>query len=53
MQDVKEITENFIESQKAMINSFQSAWRPYQQSLNNKVNTCISQKQQLMHIVEF
>jgi Na+/serine symporter len=42
MQDVKEITENFIESQKAIINSFQSAWRPYQQSLNNKVNTCIS-----------
>src|SRR3954462_9359458 len=42
LQAVKEITENYIESQKAIINSFQSAWRPYQQSLNNKVNTCIS-----------
>src|SRR3954454_6067649 len=39
LQAVKEITENYIESQKAIINSFQSAWRPYQQSLNNKVNT--------------
>ena len=42
LQAVKEITENYIEYQKAIINSFQSAWRPYQQSLNNKVNTCIS-----------
>jgi len=42
LQAVKEITDNYIESQKAIINSFQSAWRPYQQSLNNKVNTCIS-----------
>src|SRR3954454_2255956 len=39
LQAVKEITDNYIESQKAIINSFQSAWRPYQQSLNNKVNT--------------
>src|SRR3954454_17932437 len=44
LQAVKEITENYIESQKAIINSFQSAWRPYQQSLNNKVNTCISRE---------
>ena len=42
LQAVKEITENYIEYQKAIINSFQSAWRSYQQSLNNKVNTCIS-----------
>src|SRR6476620_3640569 len=42
LQAVKEITENYIESQKSIINSFQSAWRPYQQSLNNKVNTCMS-----------
>ena len=42
LQAVKEITENYIESQKAIINSFQSAWSPYQQSLNNKVNTCMS-----------
>ncbi len=42
LQAVKEITENYIEYQKAIINSFQSAWRPYQQSFNNKVNTCIS-----------
>src|SRR6476469_10260147 len=42
LQADKEITENYIESQKAIINSFQSAWSPYQQSLNNKVNTCMS-----------
>src|SRR6476659_6168162 len=42
LQAVREISENYIESQKSIINSFQSAWRPYQQSFNNKVNTCIS-----------
>ena len=42
LQAVKEITEHFIESQKTIINSFQSAWSPYQQNLNNKVNTCMS-----------
>jgi hypothetical protein len=42
LQAVKEITENYIESQKSIINSFQSTWRPYQQNVNNKVNTCIS-----------
>src|SRR6476659_5591409 len=42
LQATKEITEHFIESQKSIINSFQSAWGPYQQNLNNKVNTCMS-----------
>ncbi|MGN6709668.1 MAG: hypothetical protein ACTHJ7_03530 [Candidatus Nitrosocosmicus sp.] len=42
LQTVKEISENYIESQKSIINSIQSAWRPYQQNLNNKVNTCMS-----------
>jgi len=42
LQAVKEITEHFIESQKSIINSFQSAWGPYQQNFNNKVNTCMS-----------
>jgi len=42
LQATKEITEHFIESQKSIINSFQSAWAPYQQNFNNKVNTCMS-----------
>src|SRR6185312_14866394 len=42
LQTAKEISENFIESQKSIINSIQSAWRPYQQNINNSVNTCIS-----------
>src|SRR3954470_10671746 len=42
LQAVKEITENYIESQKSIINSFQSAWRPFNQNINNKVNTCMS-----------
>src|SRR6478736_6097187 len=39
LQAVKEITENFIESQKSIINSFQSAWRPFNQNYNTTVNT--------------
>jgi len=42
LQATEEITENYIESQKSIINSFQSAWGPYQQNFNNKVNTCMS-----------
>jgi hypothetical protein len=38
LQAVKEITENFIESQKSIINSFQSAWRPFNQNFNTTVN---------------
>src|SRR6185312_7452470 len=33
-----EITENYIESQKSIINSFQSALIPYQQNVNTTVN---------------
>src|SRR3954469_20124845 len=39
LQAVKEITENYIESQKSIINSFQSAWGPYQQNFNTSINT--------------
>src|SRR3954447_11049425 len=39
LQTTKEITENYIESQKSIINSIQSAWRPYQQNFNNTVNS--------------
>jgi hypothetical protein len=42
LQTAREISENFIESQKTIINSIQSAWRPYQQNFNNKVNACMS-----------
>jgi hypothetical protein len=38
LQSVKEITENYIESQKAVIGSLQSAWMPYQQNVNTTVN---------------
>src|SRR4051812_27608196 len=30
LQTTKEISEKYIESQKSIINSFQSAWSPYQ-----------------------
>src|SRR3954468_6935496 len=33
LQSVKEITENYIETQKSIISSLQSAWRPYQQNV--------------------
>src|SRR4051794_2400374 len=39
LQAVKEISENYIESQKSIINSFHSAWRPYQQNFNTSINT--------------
>src|SRR3954465_4189016 len=39
LQAVKEITENYIESQKSIINSFQSAWGPYQQNINTNINS--------------
>src|SRR3954467_14496015 len=39
LQAVKELTENYIESQKSIINSFQSAWRPFNQNVNTTVNT--------------
>src|SRR3954447_16029770 len=38
LQDTKEISEHFIESQKSIINSFQSAWRPFNQNVNTTVN---------------
>ena len=34
LQTAKEISEEYIESQKAVINSLQSAWRPYSESFN-------------------
>jgi hypothetical protein len=39
LQSIKEITENYIESQKSIINSLQSAWSPYQQNVNITVNS--------------
>ena len=42
LQTTKEISENFIESQKSIINSIQSAWRPYQQNISTTVNRCNS-----------
>src|SRR6476660_6470065 len=39
LQAVKEITENYIESQKTIIRSIQSAWGPYHQNINTSINT--------------
>ena len=39
LQDVREISENFIESQKTIIRSIQSAWGPYQQNFSTSINT--------------
>jgi hypothetical protein len=39
LQAVKEITENYIESQKTIIKSIQSAWAPYHQNFNTSINT--------------
>jgi len=39
LQAVKEMTENYIESQKTIIRSIQSAWSPYQQNFNTSINT--------------
>ena len=33
------MTENYIESQKTIIRSIQSAWGPYQQNINTSINT--------------
>jgi hypothetical protein len=38
LQTAKEISENYIESQKAIINSLQSAWKPYNESFTGLVN---------------
>jgi hypothetical protein len=42
LQTTKEISENYIESQKSIIHSLQSSWRPYQQNFNSKVSGCMS-----------
>ena len=39
LQTAKEISENYIESQKSIINSLQSAWRPYNQSFTGLVTS--------------
>jgi hypothetical protein len=39
LQAAKEISEEYIESQKAIINSIQSAWKPYSESYNGMVNS--------------
>ena len=38
LQTAKEISEEFIESQKSIINSLQSAWRPYNESFTGLIN---------------
>ena len=42
LQTAKEISEEYIESQKAVINSLQSAWRPYSESFNGMATTIAS-----------
>ncbi len=38
LQIAKDISEDYLESQKSVINSLQSAWRPYFESYNGFVN---------------
>ncbi|MDP9015927.1 MAG: hypothetical protein M3M87_04120 [Thermoproteota archaeon] len=42
LQTAKEISEQYIESQKAVISSLQSAWRPYSESFNGMVSSFAS-----------
>jgi hypothetical protein len=42
LQTAREISENFIESQKSVIHSIQSAWRPFSQNFNTTVNSWYS-----------
>ena len=42
LQTAKEISENYIESQKSIINSLQSAWRPYNQNFTGLVTSFTS-----------
>ncbi len=42
LQTAKEISEEYIESQKSVINSLQSAWRPYSESYTSLVNSFAS-----------
>src|SRR5918998_1813271 len=42
LQTAKEISEEYIESQKAVINSLQSAWRPYSESYTSLINSFAS-----------
>ena len=39
LQAAKDISENFIESQKTIIKSIQSAWGPYQRNFSNTINS--------------
>ena len=41
LQIAKEMSENYIESQKSIINSLSSAWKPYNESYNGMV-TCFA-----------
>ena len=42
LQTAKEISEEYIESQKSVINSLQSAWRPYSESYTSLINSFAS-----------
>jgi hypothetical protein len=42
LQAAKEISEQYIESQKAIISSLQSAWKPYSESYNGMVTSFAS-----------
>lgn len=39
IETAKEISEEYIDSQKAIINSIQSAWKPYNESYNGLLNS--------------
>src|SRR3712207_2991206 len=42
LQTAQEISEQYIDSQKSVINSLQSAWRPYSESFNGMFTSIAS-----------
>src|SRR5215210_3645197 len=42
LQTAKEISEEYIDSQKQVVNSLQSAWRPYSESYTSLINSFAS-----------
>ncbi len=52
LQTAKEISEDYIDSQKQVVNSLQSVWRPYNEIFNGLVTNFFSLMQQLKHILD-
>jgi hypothetical protein len=42
LQTAREISEDYIDSQKQVISSLQSAWKPYKENYNGMITSCAS-----------